>query len=161
MVIGVLAGTFDPITNGHLDIILRSLKFVDKLIVLIGINPKKETLFPLNKRKSLIIESVFESTSRFADVEVDSYDGLIVNYAKEKGASILIRGVRNSTDFEYESNLAAGNKILAPNIETIFIPTVPQLSIVSSSMIKEINKWKGDISNLVPPRVNQALKELQ
>lgn len=161
MIKGIFAGSFDPISNGHIDIILRSLSFLDKLIVLIGINPNKNTTFPLNKRKSFISESLFERTSRYSDVEVDSYDGLVVNYAKEHGASLLIRGVRNSSDFEYESNLAAGNKILAPEIETIYIPCNPQLSVVSSSMIKEINKWKGDVSNLVPQRVNQALIELR
>jgi pantetheine-phosphate adenylyltransferase len=159
MIKAIFAGSFDPITNGHLDIIERSLKFCDKLIVCIGINSAKKTLLPLNKRKSLIIESIFTLTPRYEDIEVDSFDGLLVNYAKDKGAQILIRGVRSNSDFEYETNLANANKLLVPEIETIFIPTKPELAVVSSSMVKEIHKWNGDISRFVPDRVNLALKE--
>jgi len=160
MTIGIFAGSFDPITLGHLDIINRSLTFLDKLIVLIAVNPNKKTTFSLNKRKSLIIESLFETSTRSADVIVDSYDGLVVNYAKLHGASVLIRGVRTSTDFEYETNLANGNRLLAPEIETVFIPTRPELSVVSSSMAKEINKWNGDVSKLVTVKVKNALNEI-
>jgi len=160
MIKAIFAGSFDPLTIGHLDIINRSLKICDKLTISIGINSAKKTMLSLNKRKSLIIESIFTLTPRFEDIEVDSFDGLLVNYAKEKSATLLIRGVRSNSDFEYETNLANANRLLAPEIETIFIPTKPELAVISSSMVKEIHKWNGDISKFVPDKVHQALKEL-
>lgn len=159
-IIGIYAGSFDPITNGHLDIIERSSAFCDKLIVAIGVNSSKNTFLPLNKRKSLILESIFTSNPKYADISVDSFDGLLVNYAVEQKANILIRGVRSNSDFEYETNLANVNKLLAPQIETIFLPAKPELSVVSSSMVKEIHKHRGDVSRFVSPRVNQVLLDL-
>ena len=116
--ITIYAGSFDPITNGHLDIIDRATTFCDKLIVAIGVNSSKTTFLTLNSRKSLILESIFYSNPKYADIIVDSYDGLLVNYAIEQKANLLIRGVRSNSDFEYETNLANVNKLLSP--ENIF-----------------------------------------
>lgn len=160
MITAIFAGSFDPIHLGHLDLIERSSSFCDKLIVAIGVNSSKSSLLPLNKRKSLILESIFSSNLKYSDIIVDSFDGLLVNYAKEQKANVLIRGVRTNSDFEYESNLANINRLLANDIETILLSTKPELSVISSSMIKELHKLKCDISRFVPTRVNQIMLDL-
>ena len=135
---GLYAGTFDPITNGHVDLIHRSLKFCDKLIVAIGVNPAKKTLFSEMERIKLInqsLESNF-SYSEYNRISVTSFEGLLVEYVKDTNANLLIRGIRSVSDFEYEINLAGVNKTLFPQIETAFLPTDPTLSVVSSSMVK-------------------------
>jgi pantetheine-phosphate adenylyltransferase len=144
---GLYAGTFDPPTNGHLDLIRRSLTFCDKLIVAIGVNPAKKTLFSESERIRML-NSILESPE-FDKVIVTSFDGLLVNYARDINANLLIRGIRSVSDFEYEINLAGVNKTLYPQIETAFLPTDPTLSVVSSSMVKEIAKHGGDISKFV------------
>lgn len=155
MTIGIYAGTFDPITVGHLDIIHRSHKFCDKLIIAIGINPAKKTFFSEKERKDLIREAVSD-----CDFEIAIYDfqGLLVNFAKEMDANVLIRGIRSVSDFEYEINLAAINKTLAPNLETVFLPTSPDLAVVSSSMVKEVAKLGGDIRKFATPNVVKAIE---
>lgn len=158
---GLYAGTFDPITNGHVDLIHRSLKFCDKLIVAIGVNPTKKTLFSEVERIRLINQSLENnfSYSEYNRVSVTSFEGLLVNYARDTNANLLIRGIRSVSDFEYEINLAGVNKSLFPQIETAFLPTDPTLSVVSSSMVKEIAKHGGDVSQFVPPVVVAALIE--
>lgn len=155
----VYAGTFDPITSGHLDLIDRSLKLCDKLIVAVGVNSAKKTVFSEMERVYLInktLENYF-SQSSYERISVTSFDGLLVNYAKDAGASLLIRGIRSVSDFEYEINLAGVNKTLDHTIETVFLPTNPRLSVVSSSMVKEIAKLGGDISKFVPAEVAESL----
>lgn len=155
MTTGIYAGTFDPITNGHMDIIRRSKQFCSKLIVLIGVNPFKKTLFSNDERVSL----VKQSCSNEENIFVESYNGLIVEFAKTVGPSVLIRGIRSVSDFEYEINLANVNRVLAPQIETVFLPTSPELAVVSSSMVKEIAKFGGNISSFVSVSVAAAIKE--
>jgi pantetheine-phosphate adenylyltransferase len=155
MTIGIYAGTFDPITNGHLDIIKRSMQFCSELIILIGINSNKKTLFSEQERYELIKESV-PKEYKFA---VTTHGGLIVDFAKLIKASVLIRGIRSVSDFEYEINLANVNKVLAPQIETVFLPTSPELAVVSSSMVKEIAKFGGSIDAFVSAPVAKAIKE--
>lgn len=150
---------FDPITNGHIDIINRSMQFCDTLIILIGVNSSKKTLFTPEERIELINRSL-ERQSDFlirTNIIVDSYDGLIVNYAKQNNASVMIRGIRSVSDFEYEINLANVNKTLEPSIETVFLPTKPDLAVVSSSMVKEIAKFGGKISSFVSTPVLEAV----
>jgi pantetheine-phosphate adenylyltransferase len=149
MIKGIYAGTFDPLTNGHLDIILRSLQFCNQLVVAIGINPNKKTMFNEKER----MDSLKESLSGFDNIKVDSFQGLLVDYAKQIDAGILVRGIRSVSDFEYEIGLSNVNKVLAPSIETVFLPTSPELAIVSSSMVKEIARFGGDISKFVPEHV--------
>lgn len=144
---GLYAGTFDPPTNGHLDLIRRSLKFCNTLVVAIGVNPAKKTLFSEIERIRLLNEML--DSPEFDKVSVTSFNGLLVDYAKDLGANLLIRGIRSVSDFEYEINLAGVNKTLFPQLETAFLPTDPTLSVVSSSMVKEIAKHGGNISQFV------------
>lgn len=157
-VIAIYTGCFDPITVGHYDIIRRSLSFCDQLIVAIGHNPNKKTLFTIEERIALI-KSIPAIKYELADrIEVSSFQGLAVEFAKKVGATIFVRGIRSVSDFEYEINLSNVNKVLAPDIETVFLPTSPELAVVSSSMVKEIAKYNGDISRFVIPEVASALK---
>lgn len=157
---GLYAGTFDPPTNGHLDLIRRSLKFCNTLVVAIGVNPAKKTLFSEIERIRLLNEML--ALPEFDKVSVTSFNGLLVNYAKDINANLLIRGIRSVSDFEYEINLAGVNKTLFPQLETAFLPTDPTLSVVSSSMVKEIAKHGGDISRFVPaPIVGTLLDKIK
>jgi len=155
----IYAGTFDPITFGHMDIIKRTMQFARELVIVVGINSNKQTLFTEEERINLINKS-FDSEIDFltgTNIKVVSYQGLMVSYAKEIGASIMVRGIRSVSDFEYEINLANVNKTLAPDIETVFLPTRPELAVVSSSMVKEIAKFNRDIKQYVPGCVAEAI----
>lgn len=154
MVKAIYAGTFDPITTGHVDIIRRGLLFCDELVVAIGLNPNKKTMFSEQERIALIQNTVKD----IPRVSVLSFDGLMVELAKNQGASILIRGIRSVSDFEYEINLANVNKVLLPTLETVFLPTSPELAVVSSSAVKEIARYGGNISKFVSPYVAEQLK---
>lgn len=156
----VYAGTFDPITNGHLDIIKRSLSFCSRLVVAIGINPAKQTLFNDKERQGMIAHTLYkELEDSVARVDVTSFQGLLVDYAKQIEAHIIIRGIRSVSDFEYEINLANINKVLAPKIETVFLPTNPELAVVSSSAAKEIAKCGGDVSKFVSKHVADEINK--
>lgn len=156
---GVYAGTFDPITVGHMDVIRRSMQFCRQLVIAIGINPAKKTMFSEEERIKQINGAIDKGVDFLTatNITVVSFQGLLVEYAKEIGANILVRGIRSVSDFEYEINLANINKVLAPNIETVFLPTSPELAVVSSSMVKEIARCGGDISRFVPAHVVPAV----
>lgn len=153
--IAVCPGSFDPITNGHLDIIRRGAKVFDEIYVCVLTNSSKQSLFSMEERLELI-ESV---TKELPNVKVDSYRGLLVDYAKEVNASAIIRGLRAVSDFEYEMQITSMNRVLDEEIETFFIMTNNQYSFLSSSIVKEVAKHKGDISELVPQEVEIALRE--
>jgi pantetheine-phosphate adenylyltransferase len=159
--IAVYAGTFDPISLGHLDIIQRVAPLYDELIIGIGINPQKKTMFSESTRTSMIEESIRELIDfdkiRVNRWSVEPFYGLLVDFAKEKKANVLIRGIRNVSDFEYEINLANINLTLAPEIQTFFLPTRPDLGVVSSSAVKELVKHGADISKFVPVNVAKEL----
>lgn len=159
MVKAIYAGTFDPITNGHMDIIHRSMKFCDELIILIGINSKKTTMFTDQERISQIEKAVDNGMDFLTgtQVRVKTFQSLLVDYAKEIKADIMVRGIRSVSDFEYEINLANINKVLYPSLETVFLPTSPELAVVSSSMVKEVAKFGGDISRFVPKHIVEAV----
>lgn len=149
----VYAGTFDPITNGHLDIIERSLSLFDEIHVVIFYNPYKKTAFSLEER----LEMIRRATSHLKGVVVDSSDDLAVEYARKIGASALVRGLRATQDYQYESQLAYTNQYLAEDIETVFLMTRLSQMFISSSSVKEIASHKGDVSALVPAYVNEKI----
>lgn len=154
---------FDPITNGHIDIIERSIgNLCDELIIAIGINPAKKPFLDLETRLDLIKFSLNVKFGNHEDgFKVTSFEGLLVEFAREQGANILIRGIRSVSDFEYELNLFNVNATLAPSIQTVFLPTRPELAVVSSSMVKELARHRADISKFVPNIVaNEVYKVL-
>lgn len=153
MKIAVYPGSFDPTTNGHMDIILRAAKFVDKLVVGVLENPSKTPVFTAEER----INQLKELTSGFDNVEVAAFSGLTVDFARSIGASLIIRGLRAVTDFEYEFQMALTNRNLAEEVETLFIPTSAHCLYLSSSMVKEIAMFGGNIDDKVPAIIKDAL----
>lgn len=154
MELAVFPGTFDPPTNGHADIIARSARIVERLVVLISVNPVKKTLFTAEERRDFLLEIV----QPFSNVRVDLWDGLIVDYARIHGIAVIIRGVRALSDFAYEYELAMINRGLCPQIETLLIPTASEFSVLRSSIIKELASFGGDVSSMVNPTVERALR---
>ena len=155
MIKAVFPGSFDPPTNGHLDIIHRASKLFDNLDVLISVNPNKQYMFSEQER----LEMLTSLLKDYKNVQIHVWEGLIVNYAKQVGANVLIRGIRSINDFSYEFELAHMNQKLNPEIETMFVPCKEKFGIVKSSSIKELAMFGGDISRMVPPIVEKALKE--
>lgn len=156
--IGIYPGTFDPITNGHLDIIKRALKLFDIVIVAIGENPQKTPLFSIEERVFLVKEAVKE-LSESCRIQVEPFSGLLIDFAKEKSACAIIRGLRAVSDFEYEMQLALINRKLSNSIDTIFLLTSLKWIFLSSSIVKEVAKFGGNVDDLVPKVVAEKLKE--
>ncbi len=155
MRIGICPGSFDPVTNGHIDIFERASKLVDKLIIAVFTNPGKNPLFSMEERAELIRES----TRHIPNVEVDFASGLLIDYVKEKNSDIIIRGLRALSDFEYEFQRALMLKNIAPEVETVFIMTNNKYSYVSSSGVREIAHFHGDVGqDIVPQVVKEALE---
>ena len=153
MKVAIYPGSFDPITNGHLDVLNRACKIFDKVIVLVAINPKKKSRFSPEERVAMIKEAVNNP-----NVEVDASSGLTVEYAKAYGATHLIRGLRAVTDFEYEFQLASANDFIDSNIDTVFLMSKNDKSFINSSMIMELYEAGVDVSSLVPASVVKRLK---
>jgi pantetheine-phosphate adenylyltransferase len=153
MKIAVYPGSFDPITNGHLEILKRALNIFDKVIMLVAINPDKKSRFTPEERVAMIKEAINDER-----VVVDSYQGLTVEYAKAHGAKHLIRGLRAVTDFEYEFSLASANDFIDSSVDTVFLMSKAEKSFINSSMIMELYQNGVDVSSLVPPSVLKRLK---
>ena len=154
MRIAIYAGSFDPITRGHEDLVLRSLEFVDRLIVAVATNSSKQPLFTVDERVELIRAAVAGEPR----VEVKSFGGLLVDFARREGASLLIRGLRAVSDFEYEYQMALMNRHLSPKLETIFMIPSVDTTYISASLVREIARYGGDVTQLVHPAVGAALR---
>lgn len=154
MKIAIYPGSFDPITKGHLDVLKTGAEIFDKVIIAVLRNSNKAPFLTVEERVKLIKESITD----LDNVEVDSFDGLTVEYAKSKGATVILRGLRAVSDFEYEMQLSQTNSALAENIKTIFLTTRPKYNFISSSTVKDIAILGGDISKFVPESVNNYLK---
>ncbi len=150
----VCPGSFDPITNGHLDIVERAAQLFPSVVVAVLENPSKKPLFSLEERVDLIRNAV----KHLKNVEVECFSGLLIDFAKKVGSNLIVKGLRAISDFEIEFQMALNNKRMAPSVETIFMMTKNEYSFLSSSMVKEIIQFGGDISSLVPPGVEAALK---
>ena len=156
MTTAIYPGSFDPLTCGHIDIIERSARLFDRVTVAILTNPEKTPLFAAEERREIIQEVV---KGQFPNVEVEIFNGLLVDYAKRKQARAIVRGIRAVTDYEYEFQMALMNRRLAPQIETVFMMPADHYSYLSSSLVKEVAELGGSITGLVPPSVEKRLKE--
>ncbi|MDQ3017076.1 MAG: pantetheine-phosphate adenylyltransferase [Bacteroidota bacterium] len=145
----VFPGSFDPITTGHVDIVRRALPLFDQIIIGIGVNSQKQTLFDLDQRKAWI-EKVFEDEPK---IVVDTFEGLTVNFCKKINARFLIRGIRSAADFDYEKTISQLNHIIGDDLETVFLVSSPEFSFISSTIVREIIKGKGDASPFLPPGI--------
>lgn len=151
-------GSFDPITFGHLDILQRATELFDEIIVTIAINKRKDTVFSGDEREELLRKCIrYKKWAK--NVQVEQFSGLLVNFAEQKKAKTLIRGVRQISDFEYEFRMALTNRRLAPDVDTIFLMPNEQLTFISASLVKEVASWGGDLSSFVPDTVAMALRE--
>ncbi len=155
MTIAVYPGSFDPITNGHLDVIRRGTKIFGKLIVAVADSPAKQSLFTKEERVTMIRDAA----KGHKNLEVDSFDGLVVDYVKRQKATVILRGIRTISDFEYEYQMAMTNRTFSADIETVFVMTHEEYSFVSSRLIKEAAALGGDISSFVPKEVEKALRK--
>ncbi len=153
-ILAIYPGSFDPVTNGHLDLIERGTKIFDRLIVAVLRNAEKEPMFPSTER----VEMLREVTKKWDNVEVDVFDGLLTQYARERKAQVILRGIRALSDYEYELQMALMNRKLEPNIETVFMMPAEAYSYLSSRLVREIARLGGDIKGLVPTVVEQRLR---
>jgi pantetheine-phosphate adenylyltransferase len=148
----VCPGSFDPVTNGHIDIISRASMLFDEVVVAVGINKSKQRLFSADER----IEMLREACADYPNVRIDSFDGLLTDFCKQHDVHAIVKGLRAVSDFDYELQMAQMNSSLA-DIETVFVPTSPEYSFLASSLVKEVATFGGDVSSLVPPRVLERL----
>ncbi len=152
----IYPGSFDPLTNGHLAIIQRGLKIFDRLVVAVANNPEKKPLFTAEERKEMIRQALGNGNG--SHVEVDSFDGLLVEYAKRRGIHRVLRGLRAVSDFEYEFQLANMNRKLLPDFDTVFVMTGEDYFYVSARLVREVARFGGDVTALVPPNVAEGLR---
>jgi len=149
------AGTFDPVTYGHLDVVRRAAALFDKVIVGVSVNPRKAPLFSQEER----VEMLRETCKQFRNVEVAVVPGLVVDFARQAGAGVIVRGLRAVSDFEFELQMASTNRAMAPEVETVFFTPAPQYHYVSASIVAEIAGFGGNVDEFVPPHVSRKLKE--
>jgi len=155
----IYPGSFDPVTNGHLDIIERGCKLFDEIIISILVNPDKQPLFSVEERRDMLTEVLSSIDQGGCDVRVDSFQGLLVNYAVAQQADVIVRGIRAISDYEYEFQMALMNRRLEPGIETVFMMPAETYSYVSSRLVKEVFQLGGTVEGLVPAAVEKRMKE--
>jgi len=155
----IYPGSFDPVTNGHLDIIERGCKLFDEVIIGILVNPEKQPFFTVEERQEMLTEVVKSISQGRCDVRVDSFSGLLVNYAVAQEADVIVRGIRAISDYEYELQMALMNRRLAPSVETVFMMPAETYSYVSSRLVKEVFQLGGTVTGLVPPLIERRMKE--
>ncbi|MFB3067611.1 MAG: pantetheine-phosphate adenylyltransferase [Planctomycetota bacterium] len=155
MATALYPGTFDPVTYGHLDVVRRGVALFERVVVAVGQRHEKQTIFDVDERVRLFREAM----AGMERVEVESFEGLVVDFARKTGASVLLRGLRTMSDFEYEFQMAQTNRHLAPEIDSVFVTPSPQHSFLSSSLIKEVAQAGGAVEEFVPPHVAAALRE--
>jgi pantetheine-phosphate adenylyltransferase len=158
MNVAVYPGSFDPITNGHLDILGRAATVFERIVVGVLANPRKQPLLPVEQRIRLIEDALDGALTDRARIEVTSFDGLTVDFCRAVGATAIVRGLRAISDFEVEMQLAHNNRVLAPDVDTVFFMTAVANGYVSSSLVKEIASFGGDVSSMVPPGAVAALR---
>ena len=147
-------GSYDPPTNGHIDVIERAARLFDAVVIAVIANPSKEPLFSLEERTGMLADAL----AHLENIEITSFDGLLVDMAKERGVGIVVKGLRAVSDFEYELQMAGMNQALAPGLDTIFVTANPRWGFLSSSLVKEVARYGGEIEGLVPPGVAKALQ---
>lgn len=158
--VGLYPGTFDPITNGHTDIIGRAARILDKLVVGVAVNPGKGPIFTIDERVELVREEIRHLPPGLAErIEVRPFSGLLIGFAREVGASVIIRGLRAVSDFDYEFQMASMNAKMAPDIETVCLMASDKYQFIASSLVKEIARLKGDVSPFVSSRITGRLNE--
>ena len=155
MIVALYAGTFDPVTYGHLDVARRAAALFDKVIVGVSVNPRKSPVFSTEERVQMLRQAVED----IGNVEVEVVPGLVVDFARAKGAQVIVRGLRAVSDFESELQMASTNRALAPEVETVFFTTSPAYHYLSASLVCDIARFGGDVSEFVPPHVERSLKE--
>ena len=149
----VCPGSFDPVTNGHIDIVSRASGLFDEVTVAVLVNKSKQSLFTVEERMDMLAEVCAD----YGNVKIDSFHGLLVDFCQERGIHAIVKGLRAVSDFDYELQMAQMNSSLAP-VETVFVPTSPEYSFLASSLVKEVATWGGDVSSLVPPSVLDRLR---
>lgn len=155
----LFAGTFDPVTNGHLDVVRRGIRLFDRLVLAIGVHPGKAPLFAVEDRKAMLEATCLPLARRTrCKLSIITFDGLVVDAARRVGATVLIRGLRDGTDFDYEMQMAGMNESMAPTLQTVFLPAAASVRPITATLVRQIAAMGGDISNFVPPAVAARLR---
>jgi pantetheine-phosphate adenylyltransferase len=158
--VGFYPGSFDPITNGHVDVVRAAAAFCGRIIVAIGVHPGKKPLFPLEEKTELVLAATREiAHGAGCDIEVASFDSLAVNAARAHGATLLLRGLRDGTDFDYEMQMAGMNRAMAPDIQTVYLPASPEVRHITGTLVRQIASMHGDVSGFAPHAAAAALRK--